>query len=168
MDSDRAATAAVVVGLLLVVAGVGSVALGLGGTEYYHDVWDVEDSPPNVSDGNTTDRPDGVYALSNLSDRGQTAVNRTLDGYWTNGSGYTITDEKQLPPEFFYETDAPSPGHGIYYVEYRGIYYEIVTGSSWQPLSPLVLVGFPTALFGVVIGLLGLVSSVFRRGSSEG
>lgn len=162
MDSDRVATGALAVGLLLIVAGIGSIAYGASGTEYYHTIHSVEESPSNMTYGNASEFPDGTYSFWALSERGKSVFTQTLEAYRETGDGFTLEDEEKRPPEFFYNTDAPDPGRGIYFIEYRGQYYQLSTGSSWQFFSVWVMAGFPIALFGVPLCLYGLLSTLVR------
>lgn len=95
------------------------------------------------------------YEFNQLSDAEQRIVRRGL-----NRSGTFEGPEASELEHFESGLDAPGPGHGIYYVEKGGVYYQLtVSSGGWGDGIALLVVFIPAFLLGILdvgVGLLSL------------
>ncbi|GGL51293.1 hypothetical protein [Halocalculus aciditolerans] len=99
----------------MVVAGQAVASTHGGATEYSLYVAGSGDPGPDAPD-------DAVLAYGNLSERGQQLFDRALADA-DNAS--VVYGEGSAPPDFEYRGDHLSMGHGYYFVEKSGTYYQV-------------------------------------------
>jgi len=145
MDWDRGSWM-VAVGTVLVV---GAVAGGfvVFDSDYVHEL----ENDSAAFDAST----EGHLRYGNLSERGQTAVDRTIER-----GEYIVDREGETAPEFEYTTDGATLGMGWYVIQRDGRAYEITTSrdGSGMGLSPLVIsavVLLPLAMIGSALLAFG-------------
>jgi len=108
---------------------------------------------------------EGHLRYANLSTRGQTAVDRTIER-----GEYVVESESETAPEFEYTTDGTTLGMGWYVIQRDGRAYEITTSRDGpgMELSPLVVsavVLLPLAMIGSA--LLAFGASRRRNGTAD-
>jgi hypothetical protein len=131
----------VLVALSLSVAGWGLANAQPWTTEYPHYVTEVSEVPADA------DGSGELYRYEHLSPRAKAAFEKALRH---EGETVYLSDEKNKPLEFTY-SDHFTPGHGQYYIEYRGEYYELRTAPTPWPLADALVLGVS-----LTFGVLGL------------
>ena len=155
MDRGRGTSLVFIGAVMFAVAAVGGFVVF--DSEYVHEL--QNDSA--AFDAST----EGHLHYANLSERGQTAVDRTIER-----GVYVVEREDETAPEFMYIDD----GVGRYVVQRTDGAYEITThregpgmGLLWLPamfvLPPLGMAG--TAL--VVAGIILVAFNVYRRRTAD-
>ncbi|SDE87984.1 hypothetical protein [Halorientalis regularis] len=155
MDWDRGMAVLAIGAVMLVgAAGGGFVVFD---SEYVHDL----QNDAAVFDAST----EGHLQYANLSERGQTAVDRTIER-----GEYVVEDESETAPEFMYIDD----GVGRYVIQRDGRAYEITThregpgmGLLWFPAMFVLLpLGMAGAAF-VVAGIILVAFDAYRRRTAD-
>ena len=155
MDLGRG-TWLVAVGALM-FAGAAAGGFVVFDSEYVHELQN-DSAAFNAS-------KEGHLRYANLSERGQTAVDRTIER-----GEYVVEREDETAPEFMYLDD----GDGWYIVQRNGRAYEITThregpgmGLLWFPAMLLLL---PLGMAGaacVVAGIILVAFDAFRRRTAD-
>ncbi|USZ68206.1 hypothetical protein NGM10_00335 [Halorussus salilacus] len=131
---------------LAVVLVANPAYLSFWHTSYSHHVEEVPDSEiPEEAD---------VLAYEDLSPDAQHAVRKSVEG---DGS-HVVYREGNVPGEFFY-SDHASLGRGIYFVEYRGGYYELNTMAGGGFAFYYWFYEALLAGFGLAVGVVGYRTS---------
>jgi len=134
---------------VVVLGGVAAGSLVVSDTDYVHSL-DATDATFNASE-------DGNLYYANLSERGQTVVDRTIER-----REYVVDDESETVAEFTYTTDHTNLGTGWYVIQRDGRTYAITTHRD----TPGMLGGLLTLYVFTPLTLLGLalcVSGVLLR-----
>jgi len=145
MERDRG-TLMVAVGAILIV-GVVVAGFVVFDSDYVHEL---------ENDSATFDASkEGHLRYANLSERGQTAVDRTIER-----GEYVVESESETAPEFEYTTDYQHLGTGWYVVQRDGRAYEITTsregpGMGLGPLVISAVVLLPLAMIGSALLAFG-------------
>ncbi|SEN62259.1 hypothetical protein SAMN05216388_100448 [Halorientalis persicus] len=155
MDWDRGTWLVAVGILMLAVAAVGGFVVF--DSDYVHEL--QNDSA--AFDAST----EGHLHYANLSERGQEAVDRTIER-----GEYVVESEAETAPEFMYIDD----GDGRYVVQRDGRAYEITThregpgmGLLWFPAMLLLL---PLGMAGaacIVAGITLVAFDAYRRRTAD-
>ncbi|AQL42825.1 hypothetical protein BV210_08920 [Halorientalis sp. IM1011] len=145
MDWGRG-TWMVAVGAILIV-GVVIGGFAVFDSDYVHEL-ENDSAAFNAS-------KEGHLRYANLSERGQTAVERTIQ----HGE-YVVDSESETAPEFEYTTDGATLGRGWYVVQREGRAYEITTsrdgpGMGLGPLVISAVVLLPLAMIGSALLAFG-------------
>jgi hypothetical protein len=139
-------TAVLAIGAVMLV-GAAAGGLVVSDTDYVHRLYSTN-ATFNASE-------DGHFRYANLSSRGQTAVDRTIER-----DQYVIDDESETVPEFEYPTDEIQLGTGWYVIQRDGQAYEITTIRDRSHLLDGLLTMFvipALALLGVALCVSGVL-----------